>query len=62
MCVCVYIYIRACVHECVRECKPEVRMQSKNAVTIVHTMVSMCGMHKLYVCYLEHRYRTHVGV
>ena len=39
---------------CVREgmlgvAKPEVRMQSKNAVTIVHAMVGMCGMHKLYI-------------
>ena len=30
-------------------------MQSENAITIVHTMAGMCGIHKLYVCYLEHR-------
>ena len=29
-------------------------MQSKNTIAIVHVMVSMCGMYKLYVCYLEH--------
>ena len=30
-------------------------MQYKNAITIVHVMAGMCGMYKLYVCYLEHR-------
>ena len=33
--------------------KPEVRMQSKNTITIVHVMAGMCGMYILYVCYLE---------
>ena len=28
-------------------------MQSKNAIVVVHTMASMCGMHELYVSYLE---------
>ena len=27
-------------------------MQSKNAITIVHMIAGMLGMHKLYVCYL----------
>ena len=30
-------------------------MQSKNATAIVHVMVGMCGIHKLYVRYLEHK-------
>ena len=30
-------------------------MHSKNAIAIVHVMADMRGMHKLYVCYLEHR-------
>ena len=42
--------------------KPEVRMQFKNTITIVHVMAGMCGIHKLYVCYLEHRRWTHVEV
>ena len=29
-------------------------MQSKNAISIVHMTAGMCGVHKLYVCYLEH--------
>ena len=33
--------------------KPKVRMQFKNAITIVHTMVGMCGMHKLYCAVFE---------
>ena len=37
-------------------------MQSKNTITIVHVMSGMCGMYKLYVCYLEHRRWTHVEV
>ena len=28
-------------------------MQSKNAITIVHAIVGMRGMHKLCVCYLK---------
>ena len=24
-------------------------MQSKNTITIVHTMADMCGMHKIYI-------------
>ena len=42
--------------------KPVVRMQSKNTITIVHVMASMCGMYKIYVHYLEYRCWTHVGV
>ena len=30
-------------------------MQSKNAITIVHMIAGMLGMHKLYVCYLDNR-------
>ena len=30
-------------------------MQTINTITIVHVMASMCGIHKLDVCYLEHR-------
>ena len=42
--------------------KPEIRMQSENAITIVDVMASMCIMYKLYVCYLEHRRWTYVEV
>ena len=35
--------------------KLAVRIQYKMLSLIVHTMAGMCGMHKLYVCYLEHR-------
>ena len=31
----------------IRQFNPEVRMQSKNAIAIVHAMASMWGMHKL---------------
>ena len=37
-------------------------MQSKNAIAIVHAMADMCGVYKLYVCYLEHRRWTCVEV
>ena len=37
-------------------------MQYKNAIAIVQAMAGMCGMHKLYVRYLEHRRWTHVEV
>ena len=42
--------------------KLEVRMQFKNAITIVHAMVGMCSMHKLFVPYLEHRFWTRIEV
>ena len=37
-------------------------MQSKNAIVIAQTMAGMCGMYKLYVCYLEHRCWTCIEV
>ena len=37
-------------------------MQFYNAIAIVHVMVGMRDMHKLYLCYLEHRCRMHVEV
>ena len=31
-------------------------MQSKHSITIVYTYIrTMAGMHKLYMCYTEHR-------
>ena len=30
-------------------------MQFLNAIAIVHAMVGVHGMYKLYMCYLEHR-------
>ena len=37
-------------------------MQSKNVIAIVRAMAGVCGMYKLYVCYLEHRRWTCVEV
>ena len=37
-------------------------MQSKNTMAIVHVVAGMCGMYKLYVCYLEDRRWTCIEV
>ena len=37
-------------------------MQFLNVIAIVHAMAGNCGMHKLYVHYLEQRRWTHIEV
>ena len=43
----------------ITDTKLEVRMQSKNTISIVHVTASMCSMHKLYVGYLERTLDAH---